>query len=41
LKEGGVRPNDVERVEQAYRRQLLEQIVNWESTVLLLDCVAP
>ena len=38
LKEGGIRPKDIERVEALYRRQLLEQMVDWETTILL--CIA-
>lgn len=41
LKAGGLQPKDIERVERVYRRQLLEQLVNWETSVLLLDCGAP
>lgn len=36
LQEGGIRPKDIERVEALYRRQLLEQVVDWETNVALV-----
>ncbi|MFZ0544073.1 MAG: AAA family ATPase [Candidatus Promineifilaceae bacterium] len=38
LKEGGIRPKEIERVEALYRRGLLEQVVEWETAVLF--CIA-
>jgi putative ATPase len=38
LGDGGIRPQDVERVADLYRRKLLEQVVDWETAVLL--CIA-
>jgi putative ATPase len=40
LQEGGIRPKELERVEELYRRQLREQLVDWETGVVLV-AVAP